>query len=444
MPRLAPGPRANPLIGHLPLATSSHIAGEWQRLHLDWGDTFSLRFGPPLIGRRLTVTRTPEAIGQILGARSPFTKTGHPFFEAFRDVLGTGLFSAYGEDWRFQRRVLSPLFTAKQSAAYAPLVRRRAEEAVARWIAAERPLSLRSEVLRLTLVIVTDLLFGAGRDDLADRLERHFQTVSAYIIERAFGPLVLPRRTPLPHIRRQERAVREVYALVDEVLAGATADEDSFIGRLRLAEDPDTGRRVTDAEIRDQVLVFVAAGHDTTATALTMALQLLGMHPEVQSDAADEVAALGPVETAEDAQRLRLTTAVMDETMRLYPSAPGTGRRAAEDAVVDGWDVPAGTMAYTNFWSLHRHPDLYPHPEAFRPQRFVDVPATDRPRHTYLPFGAGPRSCIGAHTAVLEMQLILATVLARAEVVALTRDTPVRSDITLTPSVPLPVRFRRR
>ena len=441
---LAPGPRPHPLLGHIPLAYSDHIAGVWQDLHRVHGDTFSLRFGPPAVGRRLTVTRDPEAIGAALGASSAFTKTGHEFFEAFRDLLGTGLFSAYDEDWRWQRRVLSPLFTAKQSASYAPLVRKRAEEFSQKWVDHDGPLSLRSEILRLTLVIVTDLLFGSGREDLADRLEAHFETVSTYAVERAFGPVVLPRSTPLPMIRRRERAVREVYALVDEVLADATATEDSFMGRLRDAVDPETGRRFTDAEIRDQVLVFVAAGHDTTATALTMALQLLGLHPDVQEAAADEVAAIAPVETAAQTEALRLTTAVLDETMRLYPSAPGTGRRAATDTEVDGWRVPAGSNVYTNFWSLHRHPDLYPDPEAFIPQRFVDVPALARPRHTYLPFGSGPRACIGAHTAVLEMQLILSTVLSRARVTALTREMPVRSAITLHPATELPAMVTAR
>ena len=444
MPPLAPGPRPKLLLGNLRLALVDHISAAWADLHAEYGDTVGLRMGPPGVGYRLTITRDPVSIGRVLGATSPFTKTGHPFFESFRDILGTGLFSAYDEDWRWQRRVLSPLFTAKQSAAYAGLIRTRAEEAVDRWLRAGTPLSLRSEILRLTLVIVTDVLFGQGRDDIADRLEAHFPTISRYVIERAFNPLTPPRSVPIPAIRRREAAVADVYELVDDVLAGATADEDSFVGRLRESTDPETGRSFTDDEIRDQVLVFVAAGHDTTATALTMALQLLGLHPDVQAQAAAEIAEHSPVESAEDAGRLRYVTAVLDETMRLYPSAPGTGRRATEDTTVDGYRVPRGSNVYTNFWGLHRHPDLYPHPEAFRPERFVDVPALDRPRHTYLPFGSGPRACIGAHTAVLEMQLILATILSRAEVVATTRDMPVETAITLAPKVPLPARFLPR
>ena len=443
-PPLAPGPPANLLLGHLGLALTDHISSSWAKVHASHGDTFGLRMGPPGVGYRLTVTRDPESIGYVLGATSPFDKENHPFFEAFRDLLGTGLFSAYGEDWRWQRRVLQPLFTAKQSASYAGLVRKRAEEFTSRWIDADGPLPLRSEILRLTLMVVTDLLFGQGREDLADRLEAHFPTISAYVIERAFNPLRLPRSTPLPAIRRREAAVAEVYDLVDDVLAGAEATEDSFVGRLREAVDPETGRRFTDAEIRDQVLVFVAAGHDTTATALTMALQLVGLHPEAQARAAAEVDEVGPVDSAETAGRLAWTTAVIDETMRLYPSAPGTGRQATADTEVDGYFVPKGSNVYTNFWGVHRHPDLWTHPEAFQPQRFVDVPALERPRHTYLPFGSGPRACIGAHTAVLEMQIILSTVLERAEVVATTRDMPVHTAITLAPAVDLPAEFHRR
>ncbi len=421
-----------------------HISAAWQTQHDAYGDTFGLRMGPPGIGYRLTVTRDPESIGMVLGATSPFTKTGHPFFESFREILGRGLFSAYDEDWRWQRRVLQPLFTAKRSAEYSGLIRKRAEEFTARWVAAGHPLSLRSEILRLTLVIVTDLLFGVGRDDLADKLEKGFPLISRYVIERAFNPLALPRNTPLPGIRRRERAIAEVYALVDDVLAQATIHDDSFVGRLREATDPETGQRFTDDQIRDQVLVFIAAGHDTTATALTMALQMLALHPEMQAQAAAEVDREGPVESAADVARLPYVTAVLDETMRLYPSAPGTGRTATADALVDGFHVPRGSNVYTNFWALHRHPDLYPHPEAFQPQRFVDAPSQTRPRHTFLPFGSGPHSCIGAHTAILEMQLILSTVLAGAEVVAMTRDNPVATAITLSPAVALPALFRPR
>ena len=133
-PPLAPGPPANLLLGHLGLALTDHISSSWATVHASHGDTFGLRMGPPGVGYRLTVTRDPESIGYVLGATSPFDKEGHPFFEAFRDLLGTGLFSAYGEDWRWQRRVLQPLFTAKQSASYAGLVRKRAEEFTSRWI----------------------------------------------------------------------------------------------------------------------------------------------------------------------------------------------------------------------------------------------------------------------------------------------------------------------
>ncbi len=441
---LAPGPRPGLLLGSARLAMVEDLSAAWQAQHDTYGDTFGMRMGPPRLGYRLTVTRDPESIGFVLGATSPFEKNGHPFFESFRDVLGHGLFSAYDEDWRWQRRVLQPLFTAKQSAGYADLVRRRAEEATDRWLRAGEPLSLRSEILRLTLVIVTDLLFGVGRDDLADTLEEGFPLISRYVIDRAFNPFMPPRSTPLPAIRRRERTVAEVYRMVDDVLASATVTDDSFVGRLREATDPETGRGFTQAEIRDQVLVFVAAGHDTTATALTMAMQLLGLHPDAQQQAADEVAHVGPVTTAEDAGRLAFTTAVLDETMRLYPSAPGTGRRATQDTEVDGFAVPAASNVYTNFWAVHRHPDLWSHPEAFDPQRFVDVPALQRPRHTYLPFGSGPHACIGAHTAVLEMQVILATVLERAEIVATTREMPVTTAITLAPAVPLPAVFRPR
>jgi cytochrome P450 len=210
-------------------------------------------------------------------------------------------------------------------------------------------------------------------------------------------------------------------------VAGVGGDRDDMISRLRAARDPETGQPLSAEEIRDQVLVFLLAGHETTAGALTFTLYELGRNPALQDRvAADE----------------ELTRAALMEGMRLYPPAYSTERRAEIDTKVGGYAVPAGTRVILSSWVTHRHPAFWPDPDRFDPTRFTG--RQERPRYAYFPFGGGPRSCIGEHFALLEATILLRTLLSRHRVESLDPRLPLAPMITLRPAAPVRARLTPR
>lgn len=409
------------------------------------GDALRLRLGPHPIARHINLFRSPTAVHDVLaGQDSGFSRVGHPFFEQILELFGHGLFMVEGEEWKLQRRVLQPLFTAKAVEASVTAMQEVSADIADRLARAGGIADLDRVSRELSLRVATRVLFGIDDPDLARRVGEVFGPASGYVVRRAFAPFAPPRRTPVGWVRRGEAATARLYAVVADVTRRAEANGGALVNRVREAVDPDTGETFSEEVVRAQVLTFLVAGHETTSTALAMALHLLGLHPEVQARAAEEVAAVGVPDTPRAAAALPYTSAVIDEAMRLYPPAYGTGRVAQRDAVVDGHLVAAGEGVFVSFMALHRHPDLWPDALTFDPQRFVDVPAQARERFTYVPFGAGPRSCIGSHFAVLEAQIALATLLARVQVRSRVREVAFTADITLSPSSPMPAEITAR
>jgi cytochrome P450 len=231
--------------------------------------------------------------------------------------------------------------------------------------------------------------------------------------------------------------------VVDEIVTGRRDggfDGDDLVARLMAARDPETGEPLRASEVRDQALIFLLAGHETTSTALTFALHLLGHHPEVQDrvrrEVVDAVGARPP--TADDVAHLPYTDMVVKEAMRLYPPAFAVGRFTRAGATVAGHDVPPRSLVVVSPWATHRHPDFWPDPGRFHPERFAADAVAARHKYAYLPFSAGPRNCIGNHFAMLEAVIALACVLRAVRV----RTDPVAvrlgTGITLRPAEPVP------
>ena len=238
-----------------------------------------------------------------------------------------------------------------------------------------------------------------------------------------------------------------MYAVCDDLIAtrrASGAAGDDLIGLLVAARDD--GEALTDAEIRDQVLVFLLAGHDTTALALTFALHLLGRHPEqrerVQAEA-DAVLA-GRTPGAEDVERLAYTGMVLKEAMRLYPPAWALGRRCMTGDEIGGHALPPGADVVVSAWVTHRHPEFWEEPARFAPERFTPERERERHRHAYFPFGAGPRACIGQYFSVLEAVIALAVLSRDFEVASLSAEVPLAPRITLHPAGPVPCRVTPR
>lgn len=443
-------PGAHPLWGHGKLLLQEGpAAAEIEPMFAQLGDAMRLQLGPSAIARYINLFRTPQAVHDVLaGQDNGFSRTDHPFFDQILELFGHGLFMVEGEEWKVQRRVLQPLFTAKAVEASVQAMQEVSADIADRLAHAagrgDVVIDLDHISRELSLRVATRVLFGIDDPDLARRVGEVFGPASGYVTRRSFAPLKPPRRMPLGWVRRGEAATAKLHAIVADVTRQAEANGGALVNRVREAVDPDTGESFSEEVVRAQVLTFLVAGHETTSTALSMALHLLGLHPEIQRHAADEVAAAGIPSTAKAAEALPYTTAVLDEAMRLYPPAYGTGRIAQRDSVVDGRFVAKGEGVFVSFMALHRHPDLWPDALTFDPQRFVDIPALKRERFTYVPFGAGPRSCIGSHFAVLEAQIALATLLDRVQVRSRIREVGFSADITLSPATPMPAAITAR
>ncbi|HEX8630603.1 MAG TPA: cytochrome P450, partial [Catenuloplanes sp.] len=282
-------------------------------------------------------------------------------------------------------------------------------------------------------------LFGDDVDASVPALRRLVPLAGELVVARARQLTRPPLHWPTPRNRRLTRTRAEQYAIVDAILAGrpvgrADDERDDLLSRLRSARDPQTGQPLSEQEIRDQVLVFLLAGHETTAGALTFTLHLLGRHPDTQ----DEVAAAGAPAVGNN----DLVRAAVSEGMRLFPSVHLMERLAGTDTQVGGYPVAAGTMVLTSPWVTHRHPDFWPEPDRFDPHRFVGD--HDRPRYAYFPFGGGPRSCIGEHFAMVESTVLLRALLSRYRVTALDPGMNLQPLITLRPTTPVRAVLHRR
>jgi cytochrome P450 len=438
-PRPAPVyPAASRLLGSAPELRHDRI-GIYERAMRLHGDVVRFVVGPP--GRRFEVYGVfhPDGVQRVLaGPRGHYSKATRVYQE-ITAAIGLGLLTSEGALWQRQRRLIQPLFTRKAIAGYATLMADEATSAAERWRGAAT-IDAHVEMTRLTLRVVGRAIFGDDVDDARDVLRSAFPVATQHATRRATAPFALPPSWPTPANLRAARARRALYAVVDGLIArrqatGATGDD--LLSRLLRARDPDTGAAMDEQLVRDEALIFLLAGHETTSIALTFALHLLARHPDEQERVCDEVDRVlgGRAPAVEDVPALERTTWALKEAMRLYPPAPGWGRRAEVDDEIHGYRVPKGAIVLVTPWATHRHPTFWEHPDAFDPDRFAPEREESRHRYAYFPFGAGPRACIGSHFALMEAAIALAIVLQRFRVAAEAR--PVALDatgITLRPA----------
>jgi cytochrome P450 len=257
-----------------------------------------------------------------------------------------------------------------------------------------------------------------------------------------------PRWLPPPSRRRARAAVATMRRATMDILQACRADpsrDAPLVHALIAATDPDTGRPLADEAIANELLIFMLSGHDTTATMLTYALWQLGHHPDMQDRVAAEVAEIGDRElTPEDVPRLGYTAQVINESLRLCPPAAGVGRLALGDIAVDGYRVEAGSIVAVAITALHRDPALWDRPPVFDPDRFSPENSANRDRWQFIPFAAGPRSCIGEHFAMLVTTLALATIVRSIRIRSTDNDFPLESPCTTVAKGPIPAHVDAR
>ena len=416
--------------------------GFFASTHRPGRDIVRVKVGPPGLGVEIFLTHSPEAAELLLSAKSyaQFPKENR-VYKQIRFLIGDGLLTSWGEDWRRQKALIQPIFTRARVDGYVDPILEELDDLKAELRAGARTVDLGETMMRFTLKIVCRVLFGADLTaEQEDRVMLRFAVLNGAVIPRANIPM--PFGLPLPMGPRVRTNQAELFALCDDVIAQRRASSttgDDLASLLVAARDGDD--QLSDDEVREQILIFMLAGHETTSMSLTFALHLLGRHPDVQQKVRDEVKqVLGDARptAAQLISDLPYTMAVLKEAMRLYPAAPITGRRSLEDTTIGGYDVPAGSDVVLSVWSIHHRADLWPDPERFDPGRFLGNP--DIGRYQWMPFGAGPRACIGTHFSMLESVATIAELVRDFDFVApagTSDQVPVGSGVTLFPLEPV-------
>ncbi len=374
------------------------------------------------LGRMRIYLTGPELIQEAF-VRQADALTKSEQGRVLKPALGTGLLTAEGADWRWQRRTLSPGFAHARLQSLVPAMIA-AAEATRDALLARSPgtsVDIGRETTRVTLRIVGDTMLACANGLDASRIESGiaaFLKPAPWVI--ALGIVGAPDWTPYPGRRQSAAAARELRDEVTRTVALRRSEADAegendLLALLLAARDPDGGRALTDVEITDNVVTFVTAGHETTSGALTWALHLLSLHPDaaIRMRAEIETVAGDSPLTAEHVAQLAYTRQVVNETLRIYPSAPITSRTTSKSMELGGRTIPAGSVIILPIYAVHHHRGLWDRPEIFDPARFAPDPAKARHRYAFMPFGVGPRICIGSAFAMLEAVAILA-VLVRA------------------------------
>ncbi|SFN09048.1 Cytochrome P450 [Thioclava dalianensis] len=351
-------------------------------------------------------------------------------------AVGEGMFVAEGAEWRWQRRAAAPVFAARNMEALAPVMQSAAQASSARIAQAAdtgRAIDLHQEMVTATFEVISDVTFSG--DEGFDRAAIH-GAIDAYIARTAKVSLLdffaLPGWVPRPHRIASAHVVRDLKRHADAAIDARAHPKDTpdLLDLLNGATDPETGRTLSRAELRDNLLTFIVAGHETTALTLAWALYLCAFDPAVQDAArAQAQAVLGEREaTVQDLAQMPLIGQIVNESLRLYPPAGFLSRTAQKPDRLLGREIRRGDTVMLPIYALHRHHALWDAPDAFRPERFA-TPVHDR--FAFLPFGAGPRICIGAGFALQEAGIILATLLARFRFAAVPGREP-RPEMTIT------------
>ena len=382
-----------------------------------------------------------------------------PAFDAVRVVLGNGMLTSGGAFWKRQRRIAQPAFHGESVRRFAPIISRLAAETADEWERAAgrgEAVDACTDMMRVTLRIVAETLFGDDLGGDAAEINRVFPTILACLAARVVSPIRSPLWLPTANNRLLRPALNSLDAIVERLIAtkrrrlaagdASQGGHRDLLTILMLARDAETGEVMSDAQLRDEVMTLMIAGHETTANALAWLWYLLDRHPDEQERLRVELVAAtgGNAPTVEDLPSLPRLKAVIQETLRLYPPVWMFDRRALGPDDLAGTKVAGGDLVIFCPYAIHRLPELWSDPEAFRPERFEAGREEQKNKFAYLPFSAGPRTCIGNSFALIESQIIMGTLLARFRA-RLADPSPITPQprVTLRTSRPVTLRLER-
>jgi cytochrome P450 len=414
---LPPGPPGYPVIGNLPAVIRLGMPELLRQSAQQYGDVVRFRVG----GRTMILLAHPDHVRHVLYDNRDNYYKG-PTYQSFRLLSGNGLITSEGDFWKRQRRLAAPAFHNHAIAALGAIMTDASVDMVDGWDA-EAPgggpvrFDLHHEMTRITLRIVGESLFGQDLRGDMDLSAPAFAVALREVMERGSAGFAPPMWLPTPANLRLRKALRVLDDLVYRIIEQQRRQpvEGTLLAMFMAAVDEETGERMDDRQLRDEIITMYLAGHETTALALTWTWHLLSHHTAIYDRLEAELAEVlgGRVPTVADLPRLRYTRMVLEEGMRLYSPVWSIARDVRADDEVGGYRIPAGATVLLSQYVIHRRPELWPDPERFAPERFAPELVKERHKFAYFPFSTGPRVCIGNTFTLVEGTLILATVCQR-------------------------------
>ena len=407
-----PGPSNMLFTGGLPKDVSEQIAF-YNSLVSKYGDYVKVNVMP---GFTFYLIVDPAGIEHILQTHQLKYRKPDRFNHAFGVIAGNGLVTSEGSFWMRQRRLMQPGFRKEAMVNLTEMMSKNIQWLLKKWD--EMPdgatIDLSQEMMRLTLKNVGMALFGLDISDQSSKIGPNLLRAFQHARYKLNAPIALPEWLPNKENREFKEAREALDEVVAEIIAGHkanAADGDDLLSALIAVQDADTGERMTDEQLRDEVITLLIAGHDTVGAALCWAFILLSQNPDKRRILNEQVRALKdrfPVWS--DMEAMPYVKQVFDESMRLYPPAWGQPREALEDDIVEGHLIEKGHMISLCQFINHRDPRWWEDPEKFVPERFADTDSSVRPKYSYFPFGGGSRMCIGNHFATMEAMLAIAAI----------------------------------
>lgn len=445
---LAIEPRPIPLLGNLPRYAFNPL-GEALRARKEHGRVVRYWIRTPSRTVVAWLLTSPEHAEQVLVDNHRNYRKADTY-ESLRWALGDGMLTAEGDLWRRQRRIATPAFGRDRLRQMLPVAVKHTAALADRLALAPTTADLHREANALALLVLCETIFSTAIADQTEAIGDHLDRMIRHAVDRIRIPLPLVHELPLPANRRARRARASMNALVERIVTEAERggfSGNDLISLFMSASDPETGERMSRKQLRDEVLTFLAAGHETTANGLAYTLHLLAQNPHWQEQAVTEIRRVvgdGPL-TFDHLPQLDLLRRIIDESMRLFPPAWSVERNALVEDHFDGHRVAPDEMVMLSIWAIHRNEEHWPDPDRFDPDRFLPANSAGRHRMAFLPFGLGPRMCIGKHFALFELQAMLATLLPRLHF-GPTAEAPLHLDplVTLRPRNGVPLRVTPR
>lgn len=420
---------------------------EW--LHEEYGDVVRIRI--PNTGAPAYLLADPAHVLQVLETNQENYRKSAIYRNQLGEIFGQGLLTSEGERWTRQNRVITPMFTAETVRSFDQVITRRTDALLDRWAdhaASGEPIDLLAEMERVTLFIIGEAMFSTDMAAHADAIGTSLRVLRKQFQRRTTELWSPPRWLPTPLNRHSKAALDRLDGIVYDLIEkrrGRTDEFDDLLSKLVRARDDETGARMDDEQIRDEIMTFLLAGHETTAAALTWTWYLLVRDPPIhdrlheRATAADLSDGFSPA-AADDLQYVKQC---VQEAMRIYPPVPVFAREARAADTFGDYRVPAGSDVLLSQFVLHRDPSVWSEPLAYRPARFEPGWEEGKPRYAYFPFGGGARMCIGRQFALLEAQLILARAVERFRLEIVAPDPAavgLDSAVTMIPDRPLELR----